>query len=215
VRLDESGLPDNAPPPARTDPLPTEPLPRGTNYRQTDYRTLARNKLNLGIQKLGPGNGGFALATVLVGVAAGLVTANRYKNAIQSDVAGNTGGTNTLGLLKSDIQNVAIARGISSLGPGASRVVGVAGGFFIAAEVGKLIFGEDDTLRADPLTGREIRWMKADDWSEANQCCWSPHVIDSWTGMWAEARDQSGPYLTQFEILMNNIKAQQLNDRGR
>lgn len=141
--------------------------------------------------------------------AAGLfVMGNRYRKAIQSDISGHTGGTNTLNLVKSDITWYAVGEGVSALGPMARTAVANAGYFFIATEVGKIIFGEDDTLRWDPISGREIRWMEIAD-PEANKIglhVSTVHVIDFKTGKWAEAKmrcqtalDVACPYLTDRE----------------
>ena len=125
--------------------------------------------------------------------AAGIfVMWHRYSKAIQSDVKGHTGGINTLNLLQSDVKWYAIGEGIAALGPGARTAVANASYFFIATEVGKMIFGEDDTLRADPNTGREIRWIEIDDPEAAklDMHTYAPHVLDVKTHKWAPAMER-------------------------
>jgi hypothetical protein len=142
-----------------------------------------------------------------VAAVGAFVMVNRYAKAIESDAVTKSGGTNTLSLLESDMRTAAIAHGIASLGPGPRRAVGAAGGAFLAIEVSKLLFGtDDDTLRQDPVTGREIRWIYKPVPTVPGMSVGTIHVRDSKTGQWAPAREYcSGiqstcPYLTEREI---------------
>jgi hypothetical protein len=141
-------------------------------------------------------------------IAAGIfVMWNRYREAIQNDMAGNTGGTNALKWLQTDVQAIAAVNGIAMLGAGPRRGVGALGRGLVALELGNMLFGgpsiQDrydqwrlDQPFIDPHTGREVRRMESEDYVG-----YSPwHVKDSKTGQWAPARDYFGPYLTEREI---------------
>jgi RHS repeat-associated protein len=133
--------------------------------------------------------------------ATAVVLWNRYSKIVDADRSANDPTySRTRQAIQQDVTVGAILTGIATTSPAARRGIGAAGNFFLAMEVGKLIFGEDDTIREDPMTGREIRWIYVDDPQVKGMKIGTPHVIDSKTKQWAPAI-MSGPgWYTQREL---------------